>query len=522
MSTPTRQLRGLSIRGDSQETALIETETGTDTEASPVATRKRFKDTTMWAINPLFDLSAVRSSAGLTYDLTQSALDVETKARAILGLTTGFGVQWCSSSLTGWEFVVGKQLRMRIFSDSARRKDARGGSYTCTCAVFRTKPDVACQHIFWLLDQFRGYFTSTQTPSQARSTSYLPFQDGHAQRLSQTEPRIEHLIDLDENGPDTLETIADRLKWPYMHSNGEGRMTRVQRVQDILSAFSTDVLPREFRVDLVEVDEDEDKDGDGDGDEDQVPTRRRRTPEQCVVQGDFEATLFRLAVHDDEVFASLCKAMPPGACAAIYFDKVLDRSRKLLADFDRFCRDYDRLGEDKATNHVNIYAVVETLRKSVDDVHDSVLSRDPHGRLGAVKTLVTLLGDISNRNKDALDNNKHGRTSFANEDEDTRNIYHQLIGTTDETGEYFILDALECLPGADLHQFKSQLRAILNKNEVNRAPRAYILKLDALVRAAETGEAGTATGAIGIGLGRKRAAGGRGGAQSEGSGKRLR
>ncbi|KAL2858738.1 hypothetical protein BJX68DRAFT_262278 [Aspergillus pseudodeflectus] len=516
MSTPTRQLRGLSIRGDSRQTAAIETETETDREGFPATTRKRFKDTTMGATDPLFDLSAVRSSAGLLYDLTQSALDDETKARAILGLTTGFDVRWCSSSLTGWEFVIGKQVRVRIGSDSSRRKDARGGQYTCTCAVFRTKPDVACQHIFWLLDQLRGYFASTQTPSPPQSTSYLPSRDGHAQKLSQTEPRIEHLIDLDDNGPDTIEAIADRLKWPYMHSDNEGHMTRVQRVRDILSAFSTDVLPEEFRVDLVEVDEDKD------GDEDQVLTRTRRTPEQCVVQGDFEATLLRLAVHDDEVFASLRKAMPPGACAAIYFDKVLDRSRKLLADFDRFCRDYGRPGEDKARNHVSIYAVVETLRRSVDSVHDNILSRDPHGRLGAVKTLVTLLGDISNRNKDALDNNKYGQKSFANEDEDTRNIYHQLIGTTDETESYFILDALECLPGADLHQFKSQLRAILNRNEVNRAPRAYILKLDALVRAAEAGEIGTATGVIGVGLARKRSAGGREGAQGEGSGKRLR
>jgi hypothetical protein len=148
MSTPTRQLRGLSIRGDSRETAAIEPETETDREVFPATTRKRFKDTTMAATDPLFDLSAVRSSAGLLYDLTQSALDDETKARAILGLTTGFDVRWCSSSLTGWEFVIGKQVRVRIGSDSSRRKDARGGQYTCTCAVFRTKPDVACQHIF--------------------------------------------------------------------------------------------------------------------------------------------------------------------------------------------------------------------------------------------------------------------------------------------------------------------------------------------------------------------------------------
>jgi hypothetical protein len=148
MSTPTRQLRGLSIRGDSRETASIVTETETDREGSLSTMRKRLEDTTMGATDPLLDLSAVRSSAGLIYDLTQSALDIETKARAILGLTTELDVRWCTSSLTGWEFVVGKQVHVRIGSGSSRRKNASGGSYTCTCAVFRTKPDVACQHIF--------------------------------------------------------------------------------------------------------------------------------------------------------------------------------------------------------------------------------------------------------------------------------------------------------------------------------------------------------------------------------------
>ncbi|KAL2809612.1 hypothetical protein BJX63DRAFT_434991 [Aspergillus granulosus] len=506
MSAPTRQFHGLSIRGDSQET------TGTDSDRDTPDTYERLDNTTMLASDLLFDLSSVRSSAGLMYDLRQSGLDAETKARAIIGLTTEFDVRWCSSSLTGWEFVMGKQVHVCVRLDSALPAEGRDDSYMCTCAVFRAKPAVACQHIFWLLDQLRGYFASTQAPSHPSPTSYLPFCDGRAQTLPQIEPRVEHLIDRDQNGPATLEIIADRLKWPYIRSKEEGAMTRVQQVRDILSAFSADVLPEEFRIDLVEVDEDVE----------QGPRRRRRTPEQCVVQGDFEATLFRLAVHDDEVFASLCKAMPPGACAAIYFDKVLDRTRKLLSDFDRFCRDYGRPGEDPMVdNNITTYSVVEAIQRSVDDIHRHLLFRAPHGRLGAVKTLVTLLEDISNRNKSVLDNNKYGRASFANEDDDTRNIYQHLIGKTDETGAYFVLDVLQTLPGADLHQFKDQLRAILEKNEVNRAPRAYILKLGTIVRAAEAGEVAGMTDTS-VGLGRKRAAVRREGAQGEGSGKRVR
>ncbi|KAL3463130.1 hypothetical protein BJX64DRAFT_128711 [Aspergillus heterothallicus] len=511
MSAPTKQLRGLSIRGDSRETA--ETDTGTDTDRDTPATSRRLEDKTMWASDPLFDMSRVKSSAGLTYDLSQSGLDTETRARAIIGLTTDFDVQWCSSTLTGWDFVMGKQLHVCIACDTASPTNGRNDSYTCTCAVFRAKPSVACQHIFWLLDQLRGYFASIKIPSHSLPTCYLPFGDGHAQRISQVEPRIECLIDRDEEGPATLEAIADRLEWPYIRSKREGAMTRVQRVRDILSAFSVDVLPEEFRVDLVEVDEDEG----------QAPRRKQRTPEQCVVQGDFEATLFRLAVHDDEVFASLCKAMPPGACAAIYFDKILDRSRRLMSDFDNLCRDYGQPREIPVNSNITIHNVVEAIQQNVDNIHENILLRDPHGKLGAVKTLVKLLEDISSRNKDALDINKYGRTSFAHEDEETRNIYQQLIGKTDENGSFFILDALQSLPETDLHQFKDRLRAILDKNEVNRAPRAYILKLRALVRAAEAGQFRSATDAsVGL-VRRKRAAGGREGAHDdEGGGKRLR
>lgn len=82
-----------------------------------------------------------------------------------------------------------------------------------------------------------------------------------------------------------------------------------------MSAFNKITLPEDFRPDLVAI------------------ARQVRKPEQCVVQGDFEATMFRLAVHDD-VYFSLSKAMPAGACAAIYFDKILQKSQKLLSDFD--------------------------------------------------------------------------------------------------------------------------------------------------------------------------------------------
>ncbi|KAL2860681.1 uncharacterized protein BJX67DRAFT_375906 [Aspergillus lucknowensis] len=510
MSAPTRQLRSLSIHGDPPDNSGSEA----NAEGNPSARERKAHTTTALqrmrrdSRPQMMDMSAVVGSSGLTYDLSQSGLDVETRARAVLGLTTGFDVLWCSSSRWGYEFILGERVRVCVGSDS--RSGSNGSAYTCSCAAFRGRPDVACQHIFWLLDQLHGQVVSISSrsspPPSPPPHRILLSHGGHARSFA----RIEHLLG---HGSLTLETLADLLNWPYVRSEAEGGMTRTQRVRDILSAFSADVLPGEFRMDLAEDDED-------DGDE-EWGTTRRRTPEQCVVQGDFEATLFRLAVHDDGVYASLCKAMPPGACAAIYFDKALERSRKLLADFDRFCLDYGQPGCEIRANNFTIDSVLEDVQASVDNIHENILSRSPHGTLGAAKALVAVLEDISNRNKDALDNNRHGQTSFANEDEDNRNIYHQLIGKTDETGKYFVLDALGSLSGRDLHQFKDRLRAVLQKNEVNRAPRDYILKLGALLGAVEAAETGTDTDGS-RGLGRKRAVGGQEGAESEGGGKRLR
>jgi hypothetical protein len=263
--------------------------------------------------------------------------------------------------------------------------------------------------------------------------------------------------------------VAEQLNWQYVHSEVEGGMSRPQKVKDLMSAFDTVVLPEDFRPDLID------------------DVGQSRTPEQCVVQGDFEATMFRLAVHDYAVRSSLSKAMPPGARAAIYFDKVQENSRRLLADFDRYCQ----TGWRSDGSNVDIDSVIRELQRNVNRIHANIITRTPHGVEGAAKALVTLLEDICNRNKDAMDGNRWGGVTFHGEDEDQRNLYYQLIGKAEETGEFFILDALEQLAGSDLHQFGKRLRAVLHKNEVNRAPKAYILKLNGLVRRAESSSSGS-------------------------------
>ncbi|KAJ9238269.1 hypothetical protein DTO169E5_4813 [Paecilomyces variotii] len=249
----------------------------------------------------------------------------------------------------------------------------------------------------------------------------------------------------------------------------EGRstvMSRQEKVRDIFSAFDESTLPEEFRPELVE------------------RTDVSRRPEQCVVQGDFVATMFRLAVHDNNVYTSLRKAMPAGACAAIYFDKAQQRSRKILAEFDTYCQT-GQLPPKRAS--MEVVDVAEELRLLVDQIEANVSARRPNGITGAAEALVTLLEDISGRNVDAFEGNRWGRTPLPGEDEDDRNLYEQLIGQSDDENGFFVLDALEELPPDVLQQYQSNLMGVLRRieSERNRARVPYILKLQALLRMAD-------------------------------------
>ncbi|KAK1143651.1 hypothetical protein N8T08_006261 [Aspergillus melleus] len=446
MSAPTRQFCKLSIassmsRPRSQNQRARPTEDDNNDDSENFGSDS--EESEMEAGDSGESLTA-QGKSGITYDLAR--LNSALEARALVGFSSQFEVITCCSMQTGYDFQLAEKARVHLGSDT----------YTCTCSAFSSQSNVACQHIFWLLDQLYACLLPQIVSSVVPLAS-----DGRLPNFS----RAEQLLD------GKLEAVADQLGWQYVRSEAAGGMSRSQKARDLLSAFSMGGLPEDFRLDLVD------------------DTGLSRTPEQCVVQGDFEATLFRLTVHDDAVYSSLCKAMPPGACAAIYFDKIQGRSRKLLTDFDLFCQTGKK---PESGADVDVANVIRELQYNVDRIQWNITARAPHGMEGAVKALVTLLEDICNRNKDALDGNRWGRTSFHGEDEDERNVYHQLIGTTDETGRCFILDTLELLQGSDLHQFGAKLHAILHKNEVNRAPRAFLLKLSSLVRRAES--ASTASG----------------------------
>jgi hypothetical protein len=270
-----------------------------------------------------------------------------------------------------------------------------------------------------------------------------------------------------------MEDIAKRVKWPYLadasspvESGTESPtgMSRPDKARDIISAFSETTMPDEFRPELAEA------------------VGEPRSPEECVVQGDFEATMFRLAVHDDAVYTSLRKVMPAGARAAIFFDKAQRRLKALLADFDRY-RQTGAPRHDGRT--LEIPFMVAELRALLQDIHRNVLIRSPLGAKAATRALMNLLHEVTNRNYDAYEKSEWDRRAPRGETADDRNLYVQLICNMDEG--LFVLDCLDCIPDTVLPQWTSQLESELEALRENGAPLPYVRKLQGLIAGERSG-----------------------------------
>lgn len=287
---------------------------------------------------------------------------------------------------------------------------------------------------------------------------------------------------------DKMEQIAKKCNWPYLpgassptdSSSDEGdSMSRPDKARDILSAFSKTTMPNEFRPDLVET------------------INQPRTAEQCVVQGDFEATMFRLAVHDENVYSGLRKVMPSGARADIYFEKALVKLRILFAEFDRY-RDTGVV--PRGDTAFEIPVLVHKLQEQVELIQHNILTRSPHGSISAAEALIYLLREVSSRKYDAFEDSDWGRIVPDGETEDDRNVYLQLIDQTGHADTLFVLDCLEALPESVVRQWAPKLKEIFKIIYQNGASVPFLRKLQALSSGtAAPGHKRPATAAVGTG-----------------------
>ncbi|KAK2868090.1 hypothetical protein FQN49_003176 [Arthroderma sp. PD_2] len=449
MSAPTKELGNLSLGSDMSATRAgsqgqgqkppYDTEESSDSESEEEESSSSDEESG----SPSSAAVTVRGRSSITYDLR--ILSQSARAKARHGLSGEFSVDKCRPIYGGgYDFHVVDHGRVYVGE----------GPMTCSCPGFRDSR-VACRHVFWLVDQLHRWV--------------LPGRPSAGLQLS---PRgecstFDPMIDLIG---DSMEDICQKVKWPYIPTPGtpsdlsqynSTSMTRPEKARDLLSAFSADTMPDEFRPELVET------------------ISQPRTPEQCVVQGDFEATMFRLAVHDENVYASLRKVMPSGARAAIFFDKIQRRIRALLADFNQYRQKGTPRRDDRAALEVDV--VAEEMRAHLRQIQKNMLSRSPHGFKGSAEALLYLLRAICQCNYDAFESSTWDRPSPSDETAEDRNLYFQLIYNPVNDDDFFVLSSLELLPEDVLQQITPQLDAIFSHMQMNSAPVPYLRKLHSII-----------------------------------------
>ncbi|EFR01832.1 hypothetical protein MGYG_04831 [Nannizzia gypsea CBS 118893] len=456
MSAPTKELGNLSLGSDMSSTRLgsqnqrqkppYTTEDSSNSESeeesSSSESEEEEEEDDDDDDSPLSSAVTFPGKSSIVYDLQMLSRGAKAKARH--GLSGEFSVDKCRPIYGGgYDFDIIDHGRVYVGE----------GPITCSCLDFQGSR-IACRHIYWLVDQLHRRVLTTK-PSGALKLS----PNGECDTL---DPMLELI-------GDRMENICQKVKWSYIPTPGTPpdtqcssiSMSRPEKARDLLSAFSADTLPDEFRPELVET------------------IRQPRTPEQCVVQGDFEATMFRLAVHDENVYASLRKVMPSGARAAIFFDKVQRRVRSLLTDFNR----YRLKGTPRQSDHtaLEVDIVADEMRDHLRLIQKNIISRSPHGFKGAAETLLYLLRAVCQFNFDAFEASTWERPSEADETAEDRNLYLQLIYNPLDGDDFFVLSCLEQLPEDVLQNITPQLDNIFSDMQVNAAPVPYLRKLHSII-----------------------------------------
>lgn len=102
------------------------------------------EDTNPNAMNPMI----VAAKSKIVYDT--EGLGLESRARALAGLTARFDVVYCKENARCYEFQLIERPRIRIRDEGAE----------CTCSEYRSRPDIACRHIFVSLQLYPAYAIS--------------------------------------------------------------------------------------------------------------------------------------------------------------------------------------------------------------------------------------------------------------------------------------------------------------------------------------------------------------------------
>ena len=192
---------------------------------------------------------------------------------------------------------------------------------------------------------------------------------------------------------------------------------RKAEVQDILSSFSRDTLPTEFRPELLaRIDKDQ----------------GRRPPTEWTIPGDLEGSLLQWGVHDEECYNLLQRAQPAGTRFVLFNQKI---ARRLRAELHR-CAEIDR-----SASSIEIRAEVNEISENLRSIVAASWSRQViEGKASPAGPFVETLNEIC-RHRERADNSRHPKRASASHPE-ARLFNMLVVGPRADQG-HFLLDLLD-------------------------------------------------------------------------------
>ncbi|MCJ1431756.1 hypothetical protein MMC27_001111 [Xylographa pallens] len=457
MSTPTRELEGLSIGGlmatarqrgqrirrarqarekaENEARALEEAQRSTIT-AGPSGTRVLRPSTT------------VSGRSGIKYDV--SALASQPRIQAMEALQSSeFTVKRAQEIRDNGGVYFAFQLKKPEKPESIRIKDPTSGG--------------------WLYDEFNHMFLNPPlaTIQIARESNILL-------QLANFHANIENHLHQSENNLATLTRALNMTSHDDDHVEGDEddsdnssqsddedsdnslpprHLDSTEWVIDMLSVFDEERLPEEYAQQVFV----------------QQMLRNIPTPRDIIDRKNLAATLHGLALYDKTLRRRLRQVLTKEYCALDFLRKIENRINSGLE------------GLNVTTNRSIVGETAALLRRCVDQILQYIQDRAPFS-VGVKRKAAWIIVDLLYRICDC-----DWRPTVRDHVGDRkRSLFKQLIGNQVKSEPefeptFFVLDCLENFVDIEWQARLEQLQTVLGILKKVKAPQAYIEKLEAII-----------------------------------------
>ena len=250
--------------------------------------------------------------------------------------------------------------------------------------------------------------------------------------------------------------------------------TRKTNVQDILSSFSVDTLPSEYKPELFR------------------SINESQGQSELTISADLEGSLMQWATHDEEAYRLLNRIQPERTRSILFHQKV---ARRLDAEFESYSE------IDRGSSAMSIREEVREISNNLRTIVEASTERQKmENRAFRLNSFIEVLRKICENSLDISGSGRRTRRSSGSQTEVS--LFHMTVVDPESEQDHFMLELLDWM--ADyfveaLTPYRNNLEYIASQLETLSAPASYQRSfqeiLDKVIAATTGGEQASTTSA---------------------------